>query len=229
MEKDKDEANKGKKGRVKPTDPRLASERYALNETVRKIKEAQKIIENAPPISHTVSDVDPYATKKPKVEKDCPSSNPNNAIISSSPIPQQPPRTTSASTTRNNVTADGTLFANNSLDTLMQRMEATESPMPDTVIPVTPVIVQPNSMGNVVAGIPVIPQGNMPPALNARSSIPTIRNDSDVDIQALIDMCHPIRRERNGNARRSFKIPLEDYFFCTDPNLLNETFRSFYV
>uniref|UniRef100_A0AC35GDW2 Uncharacterized protein n=1 Tax=Panagrolaimus sp. PS1159 TaxID=55785 RepID=A0AC35GDW2_9BILA len=48
MEKDKDEASKGKKGRVKPTDPRFASERYALmNETVRKVMEAQKIVENA--------------------------------------------------------------------------------------------------------------------------------------------------------------------------------------
>uniref|UniRef100_A0AC35GE72 Uncharacterized protein n=1 Tax=Panagrolaimus sp. PS1159 TaxID=55785 RepID=A0AC35GE72_9BILA len=55
----------------------------------------------------------------------------------------------------------------------------------------------------------------------------TLRQYADVDVQALIEMCIPIRR--NGNVRRSFNIPLEDYFFCTDPNLLNETFRSFYV
>uniref|UniRef100_A0A914QWM4 Uncharacterized protein n=1 Tax=Panagrolaimus davidi TaxID=227884 RepID=A0A914QWM4_9BILA len=122
----------------------------------RKIRQAQPA-----PVSHAVSEAGPSAAKKPRVERERPSSNPPNAIISSVPIPQQPPRTTSASTTRNNVAADGTLFANNGLNPLMQRMGANQPPMPVDIIPP----VQPNSMGNIVAGIP---QGNLPPRMMLR-------------------------------------------------------------
>uniref|UniRef100_A0AC35GL25 Uncharacterized protein n=1 Tax=Panagrolaimus sp. PS1159 TaxID=55785 RepID=A0AC35GL25_9BILA len=134
--------------------------------TAQILSKKRKIRQEQPaPVSHTVSDIGLSAAKKPRVERERPNSNPLNAIINAIPIPPQPPRTTSASTIQNNITADGTLFANNGLGTLMQQMGANQPPMLVTGITVTPEIVQPNSMGNVVAGIPVIPQGNLPPRM----------------------------------------------------------------
>jgi hypothetical protein len=79
---------------------------------------------------------------------------------------------------------------------------------------------------------PVAPSSNSLPhlthALNARSSIPTVRNASNMDVQALIEMCRPFRREINGYVRRRFNIPVADNAYYTDANLLDESFRASY-
>uniref|UniRef100_A0AC35F200 Uncharacterized protein n=1 Tax=Panagrolaimus sp. PS1159 TaxID=55785 RepID=A0AC35F200_9BILA len=80
---------------------------------------------------------------------------------------------------------------------------------------------------------PVAPASNSSPhlthALNASSSVLTVRNASDMDVQALIEMCRPIRRKISGCVRRSFNISVPDNAYNIDPNLLDETFRATYI